>query len=276
MKKILYLDCTKGVGGDCLVGALCDLGVKPSALEWEFSKLDVGDYHLHFERKAARGADGIHFSVHEGAIHRHEQDEPCVHAHHDNPHLVHGHGHHPSCGHDEAPHEEAAAALAKVREWLSKSSLDEDLQARAGKVLERLEAASAACRCVTLPYPETDHLDPLTCLFEIVGALAAVKNLQPDEVWSSPLPEEPADEKATSCLTGQLLTDIPSCETGDSGPVVSPVGASLVAELATDFRPVPSLSDARVGHGLGRVRPLGGVPHLRALLGENDQTDASS
>ena len=48
--KALYLDCISGISGDMTVGALVDLGVQPSTLEWELSKLDLGDFHMHFER----------------------------------------------------------------------------------------------------------------------------------------------------------------------------------------------------------------------------------
>ncbi|MEZ0254099.1 MAG: nickel insertion protein, partial [Chthoniobacter sp.] len=48
--KVLFLDCFSGISGDMTVGALVDLGVKPSALEWELTKLDLGDFHMHFDR----------------------------------------------------------------------------------------------------------------------------------------------------------------------------------------------------------------------------------
>ena len=49
--KVLFLDCFSGISGDMTVSALVDLGVKPSTLEWELSKLDLGDFHMHFERQ---------------------------------------------------------------------------------------------------------------------------------------------------------------------------------------------------------------------------------
>ena len=51
--KVLFLDCFSGISGDMTVGALVDLGVKPSTLEWELSKLDLGDFHMHFDARAA-------------------------------------------------------------------------------------------------------------------------------------------------------------------------------------------------------------------------------
>ncbi|MEO7318296.1 MAG: nickel insertion protein, partial [Chthoniobacteraceae bacterium] len=57
--KVLYLDCISGISGDMTVGALVDLGVKPSTLEWELSKLDLGDFHMHFERAQRQNLEGV-------------------------------------------------------------------------------------------------------------------------------------------------------------------------------------------------------------------------
>ncbi len=94
--KVLFLDCFSGIAGDMTVGALVDLGVKPSTLEWELSKLDIGDFHMHFERQQRKSVEGVKFGIHEGATHTPEQDE---HAHHHGEHEhEHEHG-------DEHAHE---------------------------------------------------------------------------------------------------------------------------------------------------------------------------
>lgn len=94
LMKILFLDCFSGISGDMTVGALCDLGVKPSTLEWELSKVNIGDFHMHFERKQRKGIEGVKFGIHEGATHTHEQDEHEHGAHaHEHKHPVHDHDH---------------------------------------------------------------------------------------------------------------------------------------------------------------------------------------
>jgi uncharacterized protein (DUF111 family) len=98
--KVLFLDCFSGISGDMTVGALVDLGVKPSTLEWELSKLDIGDFHMHFERQKRQNIEGVKFGIHEGATHTHEQDEPHDHGHE--------HAHDGCCGHDHG-HEHSHA-----------------------------------------------------------------------------------------------------------------------------------------------------------------------
>ena len=85
----IYLGPSTLFTPDMLVGALVDLGAKPSALEWELSKLDLPDYHLHFERIREDSRTGVAFSIHAGATHHnhhHDHDEAESsenHDHHD-------------------------------------------------------------------------------------------------------------------------------------------------------------------------------------------------
>ena len=67
--KTLYLDCISGISGDMMVGALVDLGVLPSALEWELSKLNLGNLHMHYDRAKRKDIEGVKFDIHEGATH---------------------------------------------------------------------------------------------------------------------------------------------------------------------------------------------------------------
>jgi len=107
--KILFLDCFSGISGDMTVGALCDLGVPPSVFEWELSKVEIGDFHMHFERKQRQAVEGVKFGIHEGATHTDDQDEPEeepehhhgeAHSHEEHGHHHHEHGKGCGCGHE--------------------------------------------------------------------------------------------------------------------------------------------------------------------------------
>jgi uncharacterized protein (DUF111 family) len=104
--KVLFLDCFSGISGDMTVGALCDLGVKPSALEWELSKLEVGDFHMHFAREQRHNLEGVAFSIHEGATHTEGGAHEHGHSHDHGDHHDHGHSHEHEHTHgDEHGHE---------------------------------------------------------------------------------------------------------------------------------------------------------------------------
>jgi len=108
--KVLFLDCFSGISGDMTVGALVDLGVKPSALEWELTKLDLGDFHMHFDRQQRQQVEGVKFGIHEGSTHTHDQDEEhCDHCeghhHHEHEH-GHAHTHEHEHGHEHHHHDD--------------------------------------------------------------------------------------------------------------------------------------------------------------------------
>ena len=116
--RVLFLDCISGISGDMTVGALIDLGVKPSTLEWELSKLDIGDFHMHFDRQKRQGIEGVKFGIHEGSTHTHGQDEShetCgghehghEHHHHDKEEAhAHEHEHGEGCEHHHHEHAHA-------------------------------------------------------------------------------------------------------------------------------------------------------------------------
>lgn len=102
--RSLFFDCISGISGDMTVGALIDLGVKPSTLEWELSKIALGDFHMHYDRAKRKEIEGVKFSIHSGAVHTPDQDghahgehhhhHGCEHDHdHDHGHGNHGHTH---------------------------------------------------------------------------------------------------------------------------------------------------------------------------------------
>src|SRR5258707_32466 len=92
--KVLFLDCFSGISGDMTVGALIDLGVKPSTLEWELSKIRIGDFHMHFHRAKRKEIEGGKFSIHTGAVNTEDQDEGHNHDHdHGDHHHEHEHAH---------------------------------------------------------------------------------------------------------------------------------------------------------------------------------------
>ena len=71
------------------VGALIDLGVKPSALEWEIEKLNLGHFHMHYDRAKRKDIEGVKFDIHGGETH----GEGCGHKEHSHEGSDHDHSH---------------------------------------------------------------------------------------------------------------------------------------------------------------------------------------
>lgn len=99
--KTLYFDCSQGLNANVVVGALCSLGVPPSALEWELGQVALGEYHLHFDRQTVDGQEAVSFWFHPGAHHH----EPSEHVH-DGEAKAHEHSH--ASGHDHGVQDSCA------------------------------------------------------------------------------------------------------------------------------------------------------------------------
>jgi uncharacterized protein (TIGR00299 family) protein len=306
--RLLYLDCFSGISGDMTVGALCDLGVKPSAFEWELTKLEIGDFHAHWERKMRQNIEGVKFSIHEGATHTHEQDEEEHHHHHHGPeeeghghhhdeHEGHSHEHEPEHqGHEHPLHEQGGAehqhhhkhqhhheehghhhgrGYREIRALIEASDLSKFVKQRAIGIFERIAKAEGKIHGMK-PEEVTFHeVGALDSIADIVLACVGIEALAVDRVVVSPLAEGRGWIDAAhgrfpvpAPATLEILAGIPLGSVDEPFEFITPTGAAIVAEFAQAFGPMPALKIEKIGYGVG-TRVLPGRPNvLRAVLGE--------
>jgi uncharacterized protein (TIGR00299 family) protein len=261
MRRVLYLDCFSGISGDMTVGALCDLGVSPSALEWELAKLDLGDFHTHWERGSRRGIQGVHFSIHEGSTHR-EEHECDGHHHHD-----HDHDH----DHD---HEEPERSYASIRDLLTASDLTPFVKQHALSIFARIAAAEGRIHGVPVDDVHFHEVGGLDSIADVVCACAGIEALGVESVYISPLAEGrgwvecahgryPVPSPATlEILAGKSLAQI-----DEPMEFITPTGAAIAAEFGAQFGPMPALTIEKIGYGIGTRDPANRPNVLRAVLG---------
>lgn len=221
--KILYLDCFSGISGDMTVGALTDLGVKPSTFEWELAKLDIGDFHMHFERKQSHAIEGVKFGIHEGATHTHEQDETehehgrGHHGHHEShshephqtheSHSAHGHSHehaghchhehgeghsheHHGHGHEHNRHEETHGRThAEIRALIEKSDLSDFVKKHALGIFQRIAVAEGKIHGVAPDKVAFHEVGALDSIADIVLACVGIEQLGVEKIFVSALGE---------------------------------------------------------------------------------------
>ena len=304
--KILFLDCFSGISGDMTVGALVDLGVKPSALEWELSKLDLGDFHMHFERAQRHNMEGVKFGIHEGATHTHDQDEHAHghdcghdhgHSHEEHPHShspgehqhTHGehcdhehesHGTHESHSHDSHEHgehdhdHEHGRSHREIREMLEHSELSPFVKKRALAIFQRIAIAEGKIHGMP-PEDVTFHeVGALDSIADIVLTCVGIEALGVEKVVVSAL----NDGRGTiECAHGtfplpapatlEILHGIPLGQIDEPHELITPTGAAIVAEFGESFGLMPRISSEKIGYGVG-TRQLASRPNvLRAVLG---------
>ncbi len=220
--RVLFLDCNSGISGDMTVGALCDLGVKPSTLEWELAKLDLGDFHMHFERQQRKGIEGVKFSIHEGAVHSHTQDEPpahqhgpeCEHSHSEHKHVPdcdHGHAEHkhgpdcdhghtehkhgPDCDHGHAEHKHEGhehshshgVSHRQIRALIDSSDLSAFVKKHALSIFSRIAVAEGKIHGQPPEDVEFHEVGSLDSIADIICACVGMEALSVDKILASPL-----------------------------------------------------------------------------------------
>ena len=243
--KTAYLDCFSGVSGDMLLGALVDTGLSASFLHHTVSNLKLPGCSLAIERITEKGLAATRVSV-----------------------LLEEHGH--------SHHHHTHRHLADIEQLLAQASLAPVIRDRALAVFHRLAQAEAAVHGTTIDTIHFHEVGAVDALIDIVGAVAGFAELGIDYLVCSPLP---MPRGWVSCEHGQLPLPAPAvCALLQGVPVygepldqelVTPTGAALVAELASEFGHMPPMLPERIGYGAGSRERRDGRPNLlRLMLGQ--------
>ena len=296
--KTLFLDCFSGISGDMTVGALVDLGVKPSTLEWELSKLDLGDFHMHFAREQRQQIEGVKFGIHEGATHTHAQDEPahehqhcCGHdhdhgpAHHEPAEPDHSHAHEHAHDHDQGTevhdhdhehhHHAHGRSHGQIRALIEASELSPFVKKHALGIFQRIAVAEGKIHGMPSADVTFHEVGALDSIADIVCACVGLEALGVEKVFVSSLHE---GRGTIECAHGtfplpapatlEILVGIPLSQIDEPHELITPTGAAIVAEFGASFGPMPRMKSEKIGYGVG-TRHLDSRPNvLRAVLGE--------
>ena len=263
--RILYLDCFSGISGDMMVGALTDLGITPSAFEWELSKLDLGDYHLHFERQTRAGISGVKFGVHRGATHAEavpdtRSPEPHHHAHSD----------------------ASSRRFSGIRELLQASGLSDFVKLHATAIFRRIGEAEAKIHGVAIEEVQFHEVGALDSIVDVVLTCVGFEALQAARVYVSELVDGQGTFRCThgeyplpAPGTLEILRNIPIRQVAVPFELITPTGAAIVAEFHHSVGAMPEMRPTKIGYGLGE-RELFDRPNiLRAVLGEAEKSKSS-
>ena len=331
--KTLYLDCISGISGDMMVGALIDLGVKPSTLEWEIGKLNLGDLHMHFDRAKRKDIEGVKFDVHEAGhcghghghghehgehkhehehthtdehghehshSHEHEHKAGCCDHDHDHDHGdEHGHSHSHShehehkegcCDHDhdhdhghshehahdhDHDHDHAHGRTHKeIKELIAASDLSDGVKKRALAIFHRIAVAEGKIHGMSAEDVHFHEVGALDSIADIVLTCVGIEALGVERVVCSPLKD---GHGTVDCAHGtfpvpapatlEILRGIPLGQLDEPHELITPTGAAIAAEFASEFGLMPTMTVEKIGYGLG-TRDLATRPNvLRAVLG---------
>ena len=280
----LYFDCFSGAAGDMILGALIDAGVPFEEVRGALGSLAIAPGMVWTDRVTRAGITATKFSVlgesdQAVASHAHDRHAQVNHPHDAHVH-VHPHAHSSGTAHshDAAHAHETAHAhrqLTDIFRLIDGSALSASGKDRAKTLFERLGRAEAEIHGTSMDRVHLHEVGALDSIIDIVGAVHALEWLKPARIASSPLNVGSGTIRSAHGLypvpapaTIRLLHDVPIYAGPQKMELVTPTGALLIADYATEFGPIPDMRVQRIGYGAG-TRDTPDAPNvLRVLIGE--------
>jgi len=239
--RTLYLDCFSGISGDMFLGLLLDLGLSRNHLEQQLAKLPVTGFLLQLSREKRQGIEGCRLRV------------DCADTHHHR-------------------------SWSQIDRMLAESQLEKAISDLARRFFRRLGEAEAKVHGVAIDQVHFHEVGALDAIVDLTGAAIGLQLLGIEKLLCAPLPlSRGMVQSAHGALplpapaTLELLQGIPIVDSGCGKELVTPTGASIVAELA-EFGPLPALTVDRIGYGVGSWQLEDRPNLLRGILGEQTST----
>jgi len=257
--RVAYVNCSAGVAGDMLLGALVDAGADPAAVAGTLAGLGVDGYALTFERVQRGGVAATWANV---VTHTHDE------AHGDH---AHGDSHH--------PHRPAR----EIRKLLTGADLPTAVRQRAQAVFDLLACVEAEIHGIDRDDVELHEVGALDAIVDVVGVAAALHYLGVERLVAGPIAvghgvvhAAHGDLPNPAPAVARLLAarQIPAFGLDTGMELATPTGVAILAALADAFEPMPAMSPSSVGYGAGTADPPGRPNVVQVLVGT--ATDSGS
>ncbi len=262
--KTLYFDCSSGISGNMTLGALVEILGDEQYLVEELKKLQVDGYHIEISKKVKNGITGTYVDVVLEDHHHHEHDH-----HHEEHHHEHEHEHH---------HEHRN--LHDVNHIIENSNLKEETKQLAKRIFRRVAEAESKVHHKSIEEVHFHEVGAIDSIVDIVGTAILINKIQPDKIISSVVND---GYGFIECAHGTMSVPVPAtseifskagvkCRQIDiDTELVTPTGAAIISELATEFTVMPTMTVQKIGWGAGKKDLK--IPNvLKVYLGEMEET----
>jgi uncharacterized protein (TIGR00299 family) protein len=239
--KILYIDCYSGISGDMFLGALIAAGLDIDKLRAELSKLGVKNFEISSRRVKRQCVAATKFDVVVKDLSRDRE-----------------------------------RTLKDILTIIEKSALDKDVKRKSAGIFRSIARAECAVHGKAVKDLHFHEVGDIDSIVDIIGAVAGLKILGIDKVYSSPVTVGgggsiitshgtlPVPAPATACL----LKGIPIAASSVRSELVTPTGAAILANLVDSFTPAPGMVLKEVGYGAGSYKIKEHPNCLRVMVGE--------
>ncbi len=236
---IAYFDCFSGISGDMTLGALIGVGADPDRLREGLAALGLSGYRIEIGRKTSGYIEATDVRV------------------------VLEETHHP---HDRR--------LTQILETIQVAGLSEEVKRTAQGIFQRLAEAEGKVHGYSPEEVHFHEVGALDAIIDIVGAALCLEMLGWPKVVASPMPTFHGYARGAHGVfplpapaTAEILRGVPWRELGIEGELVTPTGAAIIREIATEFGPLPAMRVERIGYGSGKSEFE--IPNaLRVMIGQ--------
>lgn len=267
--KTLYFDCSSGISGDMVLGALTELVGDENYLIKELQKLNIDGFKIEISKSMKKGITGTHVNV---IV---DGEDEYGHVHHPGDH---GHDHHHDHGHGHH-HDHVHRNLDDVNAIIDNSSLNERTRDLARRIFLRVARAESKVHNKPLDQVHFHEVGAIDSIIDIVGTAILINKINPDRVLSGIVNE---GYGFIECAHGTMSVPVPATSEifAASGvkfrqidvdtELVTPTGAAIIAELAEEYIPMPSMSVSGIGWGAG-TKDLKIPNLLKVYLGDSNR-----
>ena len=264
--KTLYFDCSSGISGNMTLGALVEILGDEQYLVEELKKLQVDGYHIEISKKVKNGITGTYVDVVLEDHHHHEHDH-----HHEEHHHEHEHEH---------EHHHEHRNLHDVNHIIENSNLEEETKQLAKRIFRRVAEAESKVHHKSIEEVHFHEVGAIDSIVDIVGTAILINKIHPDKIISSVVND---GYGFIECAHGTMSVPVPAtseifskagvkCRQIDiDTELVTPTGAAIISELATEFTVMPTMTVQKIGWGAGKKDLK--IPNvLKVYLGEMEET----
>ena len=297
--KTLYIECAMGAAGDMLTAALLELMPDKEAALAKLNAMGIPGVVFEAEPSAKCGITGTHMRVlihgeEEGAVpcgHTHEHHHDHAHEHHhEHEHHAHAHAHehvqedahcHDSDAHDHAHHHEHDAhhhahhGMVEIRRLIAELAVSETVKEKVLAVYQSIAEAESRVHGAEVDQIHFHEVGSMDAVADVTAVCLLMELLAPEQVIVSPIH---VGSGTVLCAHGRLpvpapataliLEGMPIYGGSVQGELCTPTGAALLKTFVDSFGPMPPMTVAKTGYGMG-TKDFEQANCLRAMLGES-------
>lgn len=219
--KIAYFECTAGVSGDMILGALIDAGLTFEGFKADLSSLPIDGWRLQRETVQKQGVKGTKITVNVRVEdhHRHLRD---------------------------------------ILQILKGSGLPEEVKKKSAAIFTRLALAEAKVHGTDIEKVHFHEVGAVDAIIDVVGAVCALFRLGVEKVYSSPVHTGRGWTRSAHGVipvpapaTLALLHDVPHYDNGIEKELTTPTGAAILTTCCHEFGAMPRMRGLTTGCGAG-------------------------